>query len=142
MFIFTKVNLSSDLVCQQFIGAFRKQLLKPFGLNQPEAFSLPSPEFKKDHPTRSSVARFSGFFFFSVTGIFFGRTISLFQLFRQHYLFRCRNFHHFLTLWLAGNDFGLIFSLCTPFSLCLHFTFLSLTVAPGAIFKISFFASV
>ena len=55
-----------------------------------------------DHPTRSSVARFSGFFSFY--------TISPFQLFRQQQLFRCRNFHHFLTFWLARNSFGVIFS--------------------------------
>ena len=36
MFIWTKVNLLSDLVFPQFIEAFRKQFLKPFGLDQDE----------------------------------------------------------------------------------------------------------
>ena len=59
MFIFTKVSLSFGIVCRLFIRAFRKQFLKAFGLDQPEAFLLPSSEF---HPTRFSVARFSQFF--------------------------------------------------------------------------------
>ena len=42
MFIFTKVNLSSGIVCRYFIGAFLKQFLKPFGLDHLEAFLLSS----------------------------------------------------------------------------------------------------
>ena len=65
MFIFTKVNLSSCIVCRLSIGAFRKQFLKPFGLDQPEAFLLTSSELN-GHPTRFSFARCSGFFFYTV----------------------------------------------------------------------------
>ena len=46
---FTTVNLSSGLVCRQFIWAFPKQFLKPFGLDLAEAFSrLPSSELRCD----------------------------------------------------------------------------------------------
>jgi len=95
------------LLVDILLGHFVKQLLKPCGLDQPEAFLLPGPEFKNDHPTRSSVACFSGFFSFYI----FRRTISPFELFGEQYLFRCRNdFHHFLTLCRARNNFGVIFS--------------------------------
>jgi len=49
-----------------------------FGHDQPEAFLLPRPQFKNNHPTRSSAARFSGFFF-PVSVIFFDG--QLFRLF-------------------------------------------------------------
>ena len=70
-----------------------------------------------DHPTRFSVAHFSGFFF---SFYIFRRTLSPFQLFRQQYQFRYRNFHHFLTLWWARNNFGLIFLLCVHGFLSVH----------------------
>ena len=74
MLIFTEVNLSSGIVCRYFIGAFRKQFLKPFALDQWEAFLLPSAKLNC-HPTRFSVARFSGFFFLF---IFFDKQFRLF----------------------------------------------------------------
>ena len=100
---FSKVNLSFGKVCRQFIESFiRKQFLKPFGLDQREAFLLPSSELND-----SQLLVFQDFFFFIYI---FRRTISPFQLFRQQYLFRYRNFHHFLALWWARNNFGVIFS--------------------------------
>ena len=45
MFIFTKVNLSSGIVCDSLLGHYRKQFfLKPFGLDQTEAFLLPTED--------------------------------------------------------------------------------------------------
>ena len=116
MFIFTKVNLSSDLVCQQFIGAFRKELLKPFGLDQPEAFYFRVQNLKMVTRRDSQLLIFQDSFSFYI----FRRTISPFQLFRQQYLFRCRNFPHFFTLWWARNNFGMIFLLCVHGFLLVH----------------------
>ena len=56
----------------------------------------------------SLLLAFQDFFSFYI----FRRTISPFWLFRQQYLFRYRNFHHFLALWWARNN--------CDFLLCLH----------------------
>ena len=62
MFIFTKINLSSDQVCRQFSGAFLKQFLKPFELDQPEAFLLPSSELNGTSPDAILSCSFFRFF--------------------------------------------------------------------------------
>ena len=55
---------------------------------------------------------------------------------------RYLNFHHLFAIWWARLTLVWFSPLFTPFSLCLHFTFLSLTVALGTLFKILLFASV
>ena len=136
MFIFTKVNLSSGIVCRQFIRAFRKQFLKPFGLDQPEAILLQSSDETVTRRDSHGCPFFRSFFSLYI----FRRTISPFWLFRQQYLFRYRNFH--FSLRFDGLEITLVQfrPLFTWVLLCLHFTFLSLTEARGAIFKIVFFA--
>ena len=62
MFIFTKINLSSDQVCRQFRGAFLKQFLTPFELDQPEAFLLPSSELNGTSPDAILSCSFFRFF--------------------------------------------------------------------------------
>ena len=55
---------------------------------------------------------------------------------------RYLNFNHLFVIWWAGLTLVWFSPLFTRFSLCVHFTFLSLTVALGALFKILLFASV
>ena len=55
---------------------------------------------------------------------------------------RYLTFHHLFAIWWARLTLVWFSPLFTPFSLRLHFTFLSLTVALGALFKILLFAIV
>ena len=138
---FTKVNLSFGIVCRQFIGAFRKQFLKPFGLDQPEGLLLPSSELN-GHPTRNSVNVSCSYFRIFFLFIFFDGQFRLFS-FSDSNIYLDTEIS-IISLRFAGLEITLVlFSpLLARFLLCLHSTFLSFTVARGAIFKIVFFASV
>ena len=106
MFIFTKVNSSSDQVWRIAV-AFRKQFLKPFGLYQPEAFLLPSSELN-GHPTRITVARFSGFFFLFI--YLFDGQFRLFSFSDSNTYSDAEISIISFTFWWTRNNFGVIFS--------------------------------
>ena len=120
---------SSGIVCRLFIGAFRKQFLKPFELDQPEAFLLPSSELNGTSPDAILSCSFSRFFL-------------SFYIFRwtKFRLFSVSNINTYsdteisiISLRFGGLELTLLcFSpLFTRFSLCLHIMFLSLTVGRG-----------
>ena len=91
------------------------------------------------HPTRFSVASFSGFFFLF---IFFDGQFRLFGFSDSNTYLDTEI--SIISLGFGGLQITLVwFSPLLPrFLICSHFTFLSLTVARGAIFKILFFANV
>ena len=91
------------------------------------------------HPTRFSVARFSGFLFLF---IFFDGQFRLFSFSDSNTYLDTEI--SIISLRFGGLEITLVWfsPLFTRVSLCLHFTFLSLTMARGPLFKILFFASV
>ena len=107
MLIFTRVKLSSGIVCRQFTGAFRKQFWKSFGLDQPESIFTSEFRIKRSPDAILSCSFFRIFFLVFI----FRRTILPLQVFRQQlYLLIYRSFHNFFALWWARNNFGVNFA--------------------------------
>ena len=72
----------------------------------------------------------------------FRRAISPSWLLRQQYLIRYRNFHHFLALWWARNNFGVIFSFVYTVSALFTFHILVAHGGPSGYIQNFIFASV